>query len=264
YVSTSEQISLEEILKSAQLFQKQAKILISKHNLDMVINTDHTGCAYRGEIKRTLSRKEEKTVHVAPGCLNKLSHSYTAQYSFTVSGKLLPKVFLYVSTSEQISLEEILKSAQLFQKQAKILISKHNLDMVINTDHTGCAYRGEIKRTLSRKEEKTVHVAPGCLNKLSHSYTSQYSFTVSGVLGGTGRFMERRESPGAISRGVQLAAGPSGSFPSCRKTLHTSFHSLVEDLLDGSHVEGWVEPAQFSQRISSNQRSREGRSIDMP
>jgi hypothetical protein len=94
YVSTSEQASIEEIVQSAIRFQNQTKSLISKYNRDYIINTDQTGCAYRGDIKRTLSQKGEKTVQVTIGSLSRVSHSYTVQYAITASGKLLPKVFL--------------------------------------------------------------------------------------------------------------------------------------------------------------------------
>lgn len=58
------------MLKSAELFQRQAKSLIPNYNLDLVINTDQTGCSYRADIKRTLTKKGEKTVQVANGSMS--------------------------------------------------------------------------------------------------------------------------------------------------------------------------------------------------
>lgn len=94
YVAAKDRASLEETIKSAEIFQKQTARLLQNFDAKFVINTDQTGCEYRMDIKRTLSYKGEKTVQLAVRDKNKITHSYTAQYSITASGELLPAVFL--------------------------------------------------------------------------------------------------------------------------------------------------------------------------
>ena len=60
----------------------------------MGINTDQTGCQYQSSINRALAIKGSKSVFVKTQSLNKLTHSYTAQYSITKSGDILPHVFI--------------------------------------------------------------------------------------------------------------------------------------------------------------------------
>jgi len=67
---------------------------IKEFDKNFVINTDQTGCQYRADVQRTLPIRGEKTTEVYIGDFNKVTHSYTAQYTITASGKLLPKVFL--------------------------------------------------------------------------------------------------------------------------------------------------------------------------
>ena len=52
------------------------------------------GCEYRVNVLRTLEHTGEKRVELYLGDLNKITHSYTVQYSVTASGKLLPKVLI--------------------------------------------------------------------------------------------------------------------------------------------------------------------------
>ncbi|KYN27979.1 hypothetical protein ALC57_02615, partial [Trachymyrmex cornetzi] len=89
-------ISLERILKKAEKFQKRIARQIFKFNRDYVINTDQTGCEYRVNVQRFLSTK------VFLGDFNKITHSYTAQYAITASGKLLPKVFLCMQEPKEL------------------------------------------------------------------------------------------------------------------------------------------------------------------
>ena len=93
-VSSKEVYSMEEILNAADRFQKQTAALIPHFDKNFVINTDQTGCSYRCDVKRTLTNTGERSVLVAVGDVNKVTHSYTAQYSITAAGRLLPKVFL--------------------------------------------------------------------------------------------------------------------------------------------------------------------------
>ena len=73
--------------------------MISKYIPDFVINTDQTGCNDQTTHNRSLDFQGVKTVLVKKKDLNKLTHFYTAQYSITASGKLLPKVFLSMQES---------------------------------------------------------------------------------------------------------------------------------------------------------------------
>ncbi|GFT60298.1 HTH CENPB-type domain-containing protein [Trichonephila clavipes] len=61
---------------------------------DFVINTDQTRCQYQSTFNRTLADKGSKTIFVKRQDTNKLTPTYTAQYARTLSGKLLPKVFV--------------------------------------------------------------------------------------------------------------------------------------------------------------------------
>jgi hypothetical protein len=46
YVSSRDIRSLDEILKSAEVFQKQVSKLMPKYAPEYIINTDQTGCEY--------------------------------------------------------------------------------------------------------------------------------------------------------------------------------------------------------------------------
>jgi len=87
-------LDISNILKETEKFQKRIARQILKFDRDYVINTDQTGCEYRVDVRRILSTKGEKSTEVFLGDFNKITHSYTAQYAITASGKLLPKVFL--------------------------------------------------------------------------------------------------------------------------------------------------------------------------
>lgn len=88
YVSKKEIKSPEEISKSAIQFQNLIQVISTDYDSDYIINTDQTGCEYRVNVSRTYTHKGEKTVELFIGDLNKITHSYTAQYSMTKSGKL--------------------------------------------------------------------------------------------------------------------------------------------------------------------------------
>lgn len=98
YISQRDVATLEETVQAAQKFQTQVRRIIPKFNLDLVINTNQTGCNYQTTYNRSLEFKGAKTVFVKKHDLNKLTHSYTAQYSLTASGKLLP--FVYICLQE--------------------------------------------------------------------------------------------------------------------------------------------------------------------
>lgn len=52
------------------------------------------GCQYQSTFNRTLAEKGSKAVFVQRQDMNKVTHSYTAQYALTLSGELLPNVFV--------------------------------------------------------------------------------------------------------------------------------------------------------------------------
>lgn len=94
YLSKKEIKSPEEIMKSAIQFQTLIQSISTDYNSDFIINTDQTGCEYRVNVSRTYTHTGEKAVELYIGDLNKIIHSYTAQYSLTKSGKILDKIFV--------------------------------------------------------------------------------------------------------------------------------------------------------------------------
>jgi hypothetical protein len=92
YLFKKEIKSPEEIMNSAIQFQTLIQSISTDYNSDFIINTDQTGCEYKVNVSRTYTG--EKTVELSIGDLNKVIHSYTAQYSLIQSGKLLNKVFV--------------------------------------------------------------------------------------------------------------------------------------------------------------------------
>lgn len=53
-----------------------------------------SGCQYQSTFNRTLAEKGAREVFVKRQDMNKVTHSYTAQNALTLSGELLPKVFV--------------------------------------------------------------------------------------------------------------------------------------------------------------------------
>lgn len=94
FVSNKEVASFEEILQAAEKFRTQTKAIMPNFNFDFIINTDQTGCQYQIPYNRSLALQGTKTVLIKKKSLHNITHSYTAQYSLTASGKLLPTVFL--------------------------------------------------------------------------------------------------------------------------------------------------------------------------
>lgn len=123
YVSTKEKSTCEELLQIAADSQHQTSTIIPDFDPDFVINTDQTGCEDRISIKRTLSFRGEKVTEIAVKQLNQLTHSYTTQYGFTLSGKLLPKVFLCLQ-------EPSGKFGPRVQKEVNELMEHQNVHIV--------------------------------------------------------------------------------------------------------------------------------------
>ncbi|XP_049960726.1 uncharacterized protein LOC126481183 isoform X2 [Schistocerca serialis cubense] len=75
-------------------FQLQTRAVIRNFEKKFVINTDQTGCQYQSTNNRTLVERNSKIIFVRKRNMNKVTHSYTAQYMITLCGELLPHVFL--------------------------------------------------------------------------------------------------------------------------------------------------------------------------
>lgn len=86
---------MEQIGLMAEEFRNEMQPLISVHDPTLVWNTDQTGFKYEIVSNRTLSWKGERsTFGSAISPKNKVTHSYTVQYTITYAGRILPKVFV--------------------------------------------------------------------------------------------------------------------------------------------------------------------------
>lgn len=93
------------------------------------------GCKYRAPVNRPITNKGEKSVFVYLGDTNKVTHSYTAQYSSTASDKLLPKVFVCLQEAKGTF-------GPLFQRNINILTQKYK-----NISGT-CSKSGKLSKSL--------------------------------------------------------------------------------------------------------------------
>ncbi|GFU29017.1 HTH CENPB-type domain-containing protein [Trichonephila clavipes] len=94
FVSERETATMEETHAAAEKFRLHTRALIPNYDKDFVLYTDQTGCQYQSTYNRTLAEQGSKVVLVKRKDMNKVTHSYTAQYVMTLSGKLLPTVFI--------------------------------------------------------------------------------------------------------------------------------------------------------------------------
>jgi len=101
-------------MKSAIQFQTLMQSISTDYTSksDFIINTDQNGCEYRVNVSsQECIRIQVKRKSNFIGDLNKITHSYTAQYSSTKSGILLDKVFVY--KNRKIHLECALKKKSM-------------------------------------------------------------------------------------------------------------------------------------------------------
>lgn len=105
YVTERETITLEETLAAAETFRKQMRALIPSFNKNFIINTDQTDCQYQSTYNRTKRQS-----------ISKVTHSYTAQYAMTMSGKLLPLVFVCLQESTGVFVPKVQKSIDEYLK----------------------------------------------------------------------------------------------------------------------------------------------------
>lgn len=86
---------MEQLKLSAIAFQEQIKPLLEKYDPANVWNTDQTGFKYELVSTRTLSHKGERTTLVSVNSpKNKVTHSYTVQYTIGLDGSVFNKVFV--------------------------------------------------------------------------------------------------------------------------------------------------------------------------
>lgn len=72
------------------------------------------GCQYQSTYDRTLSTQRVKAVFVQRQSTNKITHSYTAQYAITMSGKLLPYVFICLQETTGVFGPKVKKAVDEF------------------------------------------------------------------------------------------------------------------------------------------------------
>jgi len=93
--------------------------------------------------------------------------------------------YMYLSKKEIKSPENIMKSAIQFQTLMQSISTDYTSksDFIINTDQNGCEYRVNVSsQECIRIQVKRKSNFIGDLNKITHSYTAQYSSTKSGIL----------------------------------------------------------------------------------
>lgn len=94
FVSCKEVATAEEIQRAADNFKLQLAEVVPKFEKRWVLNTDQTGCEFQIITNRTYSHQGERTTLVSTKNPSKCTHSYTAQYTVSLDGSVLPKVFL--------------------------------------------------------------------------------------------------------------------------------------------------------------------------
>lgn len=123
YIFKKETVASEDITKSAEQFQATIQAISPGYDPDYVINTDQTECKYRVNVSRTYTHNDEILIELYIGDLNKISHSYTAQYSMTKSGKLLNKVFPCLQETSDYFGVRIQKDVELLQLCKNVVVT---------------------------------------------------------------------------------------------------------------------------------------------
>ncbi|XP_029662700.1 uncharacterized protein LOC115235213 isoform X1 [Formica exsecta] len=116
YVSAKETATIDEILAAADIFRKQTMKLIPNFHKDFIININQTECQYQSTCDRALYMQEAKAIFVQRQRINRICHSYTAQYAITMSGKLLPRVFICLQEATGMFDPKIRKAVDEFAK----------------------------------------------------------------------------------------------------------------------------------------------------
>ena len=147
YVTEKEVKGMDEVLVAADKFRKQIKLILQNFHPDLIINTDQTGCQYQSTIDRTLAQKGTKSVFIKKKSLHKISHSYTAQYSLTCSGKLIPKVFICLQETGD-------KFGPIIQKQVDALVVEFG-NVIVK-----CSRSGKLTTNIYRDYLTLKHTDP--------------------------------------------------------------------------------------------------------
>ncbi|XP_067212474.1 uncharacterized protein [Linepithema humile] len=121
YVSEKDCATMEETLKAAEKFQTQIRAVIPQFEEDFILNTDQTGCHYNSTYNVIYEHKGIKTVLVKKN-LNKVIHSYTARYTLSASGKIIPYVFLCMQEPSGIFGPLVKKNIDKFSDEYKNVI----------------------------------------------------------------------------------------------------------------------------------------------
>lgn len=94
-VSRRKILTMDTLLESAKQFQESIKLISSSFKPGLILNTDQVGFVYEFTENRTLSYKGEKeTLATAKSPRNLVTHSYTAQYTINMDGKIVGDVFV--------------------------------------------------------------------------------------------------------------------------------------------------------------------------
>lgn len=137
FISLKEVHSREKIEESAALFKIQLSAITNLFNPKYVINTDQTGCEFQIMTNRTYSHQGEKSTLVSTKNPSKISHSYTAQYTVTLDGTLLQRVFLCMQETND-------KFGPLVQAKVDSLVEEFGNVFVT------CSKSGKLNKSLYR------------------------------------------------------------------------------------------------------------------
>ncbi|GFY38348.1 HTH CENPB-type domain-containing protein [Trichonephila inaurata madagascariensis] len=113
-------------IKHIPLNYKIKAVNMAKNHPTWSIKTLHR-CQYQSTFNRTLADKGSKTIFVKQQDRNKLTHTYTDQYALTLSGKLLPKVFVCLQEPTRKFGPRVQKIVEEYsQKYKNIVITSSN------------------------------------------------------------------------------------------------------------------------------------------
>lgn len=143
FISKNDVATLDETIQAAERFRTQTVLIMQNYNPRFIINTDQTGCTYESFYNRSLDFQGSKIVLVRKQNLAKTTHSYTAQYSLTISGELLPHVFICTQESGN-------KFGPRVSKEVERLMLEYGNVIVI------CSKSGKLTKELYQQFLETV------------------------------------------------------------------------------------------------------------
>jgi len=96
----------EDLVDAVTKFREEFKHKSSLYHPSFIYNTDQTGFRYEVVGNRTLSYKgERRTLGSALSPKNKMTHSYTVQYTISANGNIVGDVFIYLQVKFQSIVE---------------------------------------------------------------------------------------------------------------------------------------------------------------